>query len=175
MKKKLESIEIDLGLPFLHIKGVWKPNEAEKNAAWELYVELITRISIIGLRKEEGLLREALTSLYSIFSITREVLRKYGPEVAIPHENADYSLGRLAVEILNYQLRPLLTKWHPLLLDYEDLRKEEITRKSHEDQWEYNKTLRDELDKTSKKMLEYSEYLAKAAGISPLLPKSKFE
>jgi hypothetical protein len=42
----------------------WKPNDAERDAAWERYVELATRIAVVPLRGGEGLIREALTSLY---------------------------------------------------------------------------------------------------------------
>ena len=87
MKKELESIELDLNLLFFRIKGKWKPDQQEKNAAWELYVELVTRISVVELKKSEGILREALNSLYSLFPTTRQVLRKYGPSIAATHED----------------------------------------------------------------------------------------
>ncbi|PAZ15404.1 hypothetical protein CLM62_13375 [Streptomyces sp. SA15] len=32
----------------------------------------------------EGFLREALSSLYTFFTTTREILRRYGPDVAPP-------------------------------------------------------------------------------------------
>ncbi|MGZ4618701.1 MAG: hypothetical protein ACXV3F_08230 [Frankiaceae bacterium] len=36
-----------LNLHFLTISGTWEPNDAERAAAWELYVELVTRISVV--------------------------------------------------------------------------------------------------------------------------------
>ncbi|WP_370135611.1 hypothetical protein [Streptacidiphilus sp. EB103A] len=70
-----------LNLHVLEIAGTWEPNDAERRAAWELYVELVTRVSVVPLGTDEGLLREALSSLYSLFGTTREVLRRHGPEV----------------------------------------------------------------------------------------------
>ena len=173
MKKELESIELDLNLLFFRIKGKWKPDQQEKNAAWELYVELVTRISVVELKKSEGILREALNSLYSLFPTTRQVLRKYGPSIAATHEDADYSLARLAVNFLNYELRPILSKWHPLLQDYEEQRGKGVSIKTHEDGWDKNQELRTVLDESRKKLITYSKYLASAAGIEPLIEESK--
>lgn len=173
MKKELESIEMDLNLLFLRIKGKWKPDQQEKKAAWELYVELVTRISVVELKKSEGILREALNSLYSLFPTTRQVLRKYGPSIAATHEDADYSLARLAVDFLNYELRPILSKWHPLLQDYEEQREKGVSIKVNEDRWDKNQELRTVLDESRKKLIRYSKYLALAAGIEPLIEESK--
>jgi hypothetical protein len=50
-----------------------------------------------------GLLREPLSSLYSLFGIVREVLRRYGTEVAEPKRDGNYNPGYLAV-MVNYNL-----------------------------------------------------------------------
>jgi len=78
-------------------------------------VELTTRIAVQPLNPEEGLLREALSSLYSIFGVTREILHKAGPSVA----KGPNSFGPVAIEVLNKGLRPFLAKWHPLLFTHE--------------------------------------------------------
>src|SRR5690606_11840570 len=87
----------------------------ERIAAWELYVELQTRVATQDLSESDGLLREALGSLHAIFSITRQILKAAGPGVAMGQE----SLGGYSMAILNRVLRPLLAKWHPALLDWE--------------------------------------------------------
>jgi len=165
---ELKDIKVSLNLQFLKIEGTWKPTQKEREAAWELYVELVTRISVVELRDKEGILREALNSLYSIFGTTREILRKYGPEIAISRDGKSISFGELAISILNYQLRPLLSKWHPLLLDYENKRDPEMSLKEHEDKWERNMELRKELNETRKILILYSNLLAEAANIKPL-------
>ena len=102
-RTKLESIEVTLNIPYLGgIRRTWLPNDAEKKAAWELYVELVTRISVVELKNGEGILREALNSLYSIFQTTREILRWYGADVAVPRKEGELSFGLLAIKILNY-------------------------------------------------------------------------
>lgn len=114
----VKRISVKLGLPSIgEIAGEWEPDESEVNAAWELYVELVTRISIVELKPEEGLLREALSSLYSFFDTTRAILRKYGPAVGKPKGKGELSFGTLSVAVLNAVLHPVLSKWHPLLED----------------------------------------------------------
>lgn len=166
---KLDSVEVSLTIPYISsITGTWKPNDAEKKASWELYVELVTRISVVELKRSEGFLREALDSLYLLFQTTREILRKYGSDVAVPRKKGDLSFGKLAIIILNYQLRPVLSKWHPLLTDYEEQRANGVSIKTHEDTWEHNKELRDALNETRKVLMQYSVYLAKVANVEPI-------
>jgi hypothetical protein len=50
-----------------------------EQVAWKLFVEAVTRISTQPLSEGTGLLREALTSLYGLFGITREVLKQAQP------------------------------------------------------------------------------------------------
>ena len=114
---KLTNVKVSLKLPYIAgIEGTWEPDEREQNASWEMYVELVTRISVAELKSDEGLLREALSSLYTLFNTTRDILRKYGPSVAQPKGKDNLSFGYLAVTVLNVVLRPVLAKWHPLLL-----------------------------------------------------------
>lgn len=162
-------IETKLGIPqILEIKGKWTPNDSEKKAAWELYVELVSRISVVKMEGDEGILREALDSLYSLFGSTREILRKYGPDVAPMKGVGEPSLGKIAVVVLNLLLRPLLTKWHPLLQEYEEQRKEGVTRKAHEENWALNKKMRLDVEEARKVLNAYSYELAKIAGVDPI-------
>ena len=44
-KPKFTGFKVSLSLPYIGgIEGTWQPNEDEKKAAWEMYVELVTRI-----------------------------------------------------------------------------------------------------------------------------------
>jgi hypothetical protein len=45
----IDRVEVGLNLGVLSIKGAWKPNEQERDAAWELYVELVTRVAVVPL------------------------------------------------------------------------------------------------------------------------------
>ena len=47
---KFTGVKVSLNLPYIGgVEGTWKPDESERNAAWEMYVELITRISVVEL------------------------------------------------------------------------------------------------------------------------------
>ncbi len=101
-KRKLTTVAVNLTLPYIGgVTGIWEADESEKKAAWEMYVELVTRISAAELTPEDGLLREALSSLYTLFNSTRVILRQYGPTVAQPKGKDQISFGYLAIAILN--------------------------------------------------------------------------
>ncbi|MBD3307413.1 hypothetical protein GF339_13375 [candidate division KSB3 bacterium] len=167
--KTLEKFAVNVDLPFIGgIQGTWKFDEKEKQAAWELYVELVTRISVEKLGPDEGLLREALSSLYSLFDTTRKILRSYGPSVGQLKDGGDLSVGYLALTILNKVLRPVLAKWHPLLLDYENTKPETVSSLAHEQQWEHNAALREVLEEVRESLIIYSSLLAEVAGVPDL-------
>lgn len=80
----VKEIAVSLKLPYIgEISGKWEPDKCQKKASWELYVELVTRISVVNLEDDKGIIREALSSLYSIFETSREIMKRYGPSVAI--------------------------------------------------------------------------------------------
>jgi len=166
---RLSGIEVELDLSFLKVKGQWEPNEHERLASWELYVELITRISIAELKPNEGLLREALSSLHSLFDVTRQLLRQHGPIVAQPQRKGDLCFGALAIIVLNQELRPVLSYWHPLLLDHEATRKKNVSAFEHEQHWTHSAELREALNKVRGALIAYANLLAKAANVPSLI------
>ncbi len=171
---KPSSFTVSLNFPFfgVGIEGTWEPDESERKAAWEMYIELVTRISVAELNPDEGLLREALSSLYSLFDTTRSILRTYGPTVAQAKGEGTLSFGYLAVAILNRVLRPILVKWHPLLLDYESTKTSSISATIHERQWEKNEELRQVLNDARQVLTEYAELLAEVAGVPSLVAQT---
>lgn len=166
---KLESFKVALMAGPVSIEGNWKPNEAEQRAAWELYVELVTRISVMRIGDQKGLLREALTSLYTIFEVTRNILRQSGPGVTQHEEDGELSFGFIAIVILNYVLRPFLEEWHPRLQDYEDERQSQVSRFDHETAWNQNKQFREALEKVRVILIEYTTLLARVANVPTLV------
>jgi transcriptional regulator with XRE-family HTH domain len=151
------------------IGGIWEPNDEEKQAAWEIYVELVTRIPIAPLGHDEGILREALSSLYSLFPITRTILRNHSPAIAQGHTGNNRSLSYLVICMLNTTLRPLLAKWHPLLKAYEETRPDAISVTQYEQQWERYAELREEISKVRKGLTAYAHVFAQIAEISSLI------
>ncbi|RPJ99320.1 hypothetical protein [Priestia endophytica] len=166
---RFKDVTVSLNLPMVgSIKGSWEPTKFERSASWEMYVELITRVSTNEIKEEEGILREALSSFYALFDITRQILKKYGPDIAIPTKD-NISFGYLAVSILNSSLRPLLSKWHSLLLEHESKRNESISIFEHEKNWDKYGELRKEIEFVRQILLEYANLLGTVAGVPSLI------
>ena len=142
-KKKIKAKKLAIGLPFNLGQLEFENDEVQQKAAWSLYVELSTRISVQPLHDNEGILRDA------------------GPEIA----DGPQSLGAIAIDVLNIGLRPFLVKWHPLLKTYEEQKPSTLSTVDHERNWEYAKDLRKELEAVRAQMVIYVDALAKIAGI----------
>jgi hypothetical protein len=160
-RKKVKATKLSVGLPFDLGHLEFEPDEVQQRAAWELYVELTTRVTVQPLGSDEGLMREALSSFYVLFGATREILRQAGPEVA----QGPNSFGPVAIEVLNKGLRPFLAKWHPLLLAHEQKRPPDVSARDHEHAWEQAAEFRKELAKVQEQMLIYAEALGEIAGV----------
>ncbi len=76
----------------------------DKNAAWDLYVEMLTRIATQPLPTIHGSEDQALASVYSLFPTTREILRRRGPSTI--------EFSKIAIPVLNQVVRPFTAKWH---------------------------------------------------------------
>lgn len=163
-------VNVKLKLPFVgEFGGTWAPQRAEAEAAWELYVELATRITYVELRPGEGLIREALTSVYSLFGTTRDILRRYGPAVSPADRAGELTFGNLALTVLNLSLRPLLAQWHPRLLAWEDKRPDDVSKMDHENAWDQVGELRARLEEARLGLVQLANVLAKVAGAAPLV------
>ena len=88
--------------PFLQME--WTPKAADKDAAWALYIELLTRITTQPLPVDHGDEKTALDSVYSLFGITRGVIKEQGPDCI--------NFTRVAIVVLNQVIRPFTAKWH---------------------------------------------------------------
>lgn len=121
--------------------------DADKDAAWDMYVELITRT--VTQRLEGGHERSALRSIFSIFEITREIIKKNGRNCV--------EFTKVAVIVLNQVLRPFATKWHAL-----------------EDELETNKeAFRAELAQLQQNIRKYTSLLAEMAGVEDITDLEK--
>lgn len=101
----------------------WKPQAVDQEAAWELYIELLTRITTQYLSPEHGDEKTALASVHRIFDLTREVIKRKGRDCI--------EFTKIAVVVLNQIIRPFTAKWHRLSLQraFEDPVKCEQFRK----------------------------------------------
>lgn len=152
---------VSVSLPFGIGSASWEADPTEQNAAWELYIELVTRVAVQSLSAEQGTVREAMNSLYSLFGSTREILRKAGPAVGASHD----SVGGIAITVLNNGLRPFLSKWHPLLQMWEATKPENVSPQAHEKKWEQEPTLRRELEGLRQNLEQYANALGDIAGV----------
>ena len=132
--------------PFLEME--WQPQEADKRAAWELYIELLTRVSTQTLPDTYGDEKTALNSIYSLFQITREIIKENGRECV--------EFTKIAIIVLNQVIRPFTAKWHTLSIKsgFED----ETTRRE----------FRVELEGLQKTLRNYTKALADMAGVEDL-------
>jgi hypothetical protein len=96
----LSGLKIKLGF----LEGEFAPQDPDRAAAWELYIELLTRITTQYLRPEDGDEKTALDSVYSLFNETREILRRHGSGCG--------EFAKLAIPVLNQVIRPFTAKWH---------------------------------------------------------------
>jgi len=100
----LSGLKLNIGF----LNAEFKPSDPDRNAAWELYVELLTRVTTQSLPVENGDEKTALDSVFAIFPLTREILRKHGP--------GSNEFAKLAIPVLNQIIRPFTAKWHKLSL-----------------------------------------------------------
>jgi len=153
--------KVSVNLPFGIGGAEWEADETERKAAWSLYIELVTRITVQSLEAGQGLLREALNSLHSMFAITRQILREAGPDVGI----LSASVGGIAIAVLNNGLRPFLSKWHPLLQTWEAQKPPTTSPKDHEKNWSLEPQMRQELLLLGKNLEQYANALAEIVGV----------
>ena len=123
-------------------------DEEDKDAAWELYVEILTRTATQKLGDEEGDEATALASVSALFGLTREVLKRKGRKT----EN----FTKVAVPVLNQVIRPFTARWHGLA--------EQGGLKDGRNKQEFRK----ELKRLQEKLRDYNKLLAKIAEVEDL-------
>lgn len=126
----------------------FKPNDYDKNAAWDLYIELLTRIATQYLDPEHGDERTALESIHSLFGLTREVIKRQGRHCI--------EFTKIAVIILNQVIRPFTARWHRLSIQ---------NAFQNPDQC---KNFRTELSTLQADLRRYTKMLADMAGVEDL-------
>ena len=129
--------------------------EADKDAAWELYIEMLTRITTQPLPSEMGDEQTALDSVFSLFSTTREILRRSGRNTI--------EFSKVAIPVLNQVVRPFAAKWH----------KESLSG-GFDDEGRC-KGFRDELELLQDMLQNYNRILANIAGVEDLTDLEKTE
>lgn len=102
-----DMLSLRINLRFLEME--WEPREPDRDAAWQLYVELLTRITVAPLPTGVGDESAALTSVYKLFGMTRATIKYQGRDCQ--------EFAKIAILVLNQIIRPFTTKWHRLAQD----------------------------------------------------------
>ncbi|MCL8209435.1 MAG: hypothetical protein K6V97_15405 [Actinomycetia bacterium] len=160
-----DTLRVEIRLPFGQgqIGGRWTPDAREREAAWDMYVELVTGTSLAELRPESSL-RDAVASLSGLAVTIRRMLRRHGPAIARP-KNDELTFAWVAVAMLNRVLRPFLTRWQPLLADWERRRPEGVSALEHERRWDRHEELRQGINAVREVLVAFADMLADAAGV----------
>jgi hypothetical protein len=82
----------------------WAPSPADRALAWDIYVELQTRIATRELGDDEGDDLAALNSIYQLFGLSRKYMHRHGIGCA--------NTGLLITAFLNTKLREFTAAWH---------------------------------------------------------------
>ncbi len=137
---------LKINLKFLEME--WEPSTEDQDAAWELYVEMLTRIATQNLQPDHGDEKTALESIHELFGLTRDILRSYGRSCV--------TFSKIAVVVLNQVIRPFTARWH----------RESLTRafESEAKCVEF----RDELTSLQTELRKYTRALADIAGVEDL-------
>ncbi|WP_233580868.1 toll/interleukin-1 receptor domain-containing protein [Streptomyces triticirhizae] len=132
----------------------------ERAAAFDLQIELVTRVGVQRLGPEQGSLREALDSLYALFGVTRDVLHRMSGETVGPRV-----LPGVALRVANEHLRPFLSTWHPALQAWEATRPPGTGAVEHEQRWADAPRIRAELAELAEPLTSAARELAGLCGI----------
>jgi hypothetical protein len=131
-----------------------------ERVAWRLFVESVTRASIQPVDEGTGILREALDSLYGLFTSVRAILVETAPT---RRPTSTQTVEHLAIAMLNLQLRPFLSTWHARLTAWEKEHPD-----SPESAWPDNAACRAALEQMRLGLVRYVRGLGQLAGAAEI-------
>jgi len=85
------------------------PNEADRQIAYKIWVELSTRKIGLKIDLEHDVIEEVYDSWHTFFSVTRELIKDV-PVRSFRRPATEKIVG-MSIEVLNEGLRPHLTQW----------------------------------------------------------------
>ena len=130
------------------LNAEWNLKTPDREAAWELYVEMVTRIVTQPLPIDHGDEETALESVYGLFPVTRDILRNRGRHCI--------EFTKIAVPVLNQIVRPFTTKWHRCKVEGAFKKQDQCTE------------FREELETLQKDLKKYTSLLADIAEVEDL-------
>lgn len=157
-RRSAQLTEVQLTLPGSVM--VFTANTDMRQAALRMFFQASTRVATRPLDDGSGNLREALTSLKTLFDLYREPLES---GAAPPPPAKGDSVHELVLDILNFELAPFLAKWHPRLSTWEAAQEPEGA--THESAWPENAAFREDLRALQQRLRPYVIGLGEIAGI----------
>ncbi|RZS44456.1 AAA ATPase-like protein [Herbihabitans rhizosphaerae] len=107
----------------------------ERKTAWRLQVELARRLATARLSEQDVPLADTVAALHTLFLRARALMRDAEPPAG------EGSVPELALRIHTH-LRPVLSRWHPLLDGHHATRPQHVDPRSHERAWAHHADLR---------------------------------
>jgi hypothetical protein len=147
--------------------------EVERQVAWELHVELATRVAIVPLAPDGGLLVEAVASLSELVARCRESLRGHRPSP--DGSSVNHQVEAAARELLLDGVEPFLVRWRAPLLAWRSGKPAGVGDAEHERSWDRAADMRADLDRLATQLRPVANRLAELAGAASLLPSTARE
>ncbi|MET8566926.1 hypothetical protein [Streptomyces sp. NPDC004783] len=154
-RRSVQLTEVRLVLPGSEM--TFRTNTDMRQAALRMFFQAATRVATRPLDDGSGNLREALTSLKTLFDLYREPLESEG---APPPPAEGDSVHELVLDILNFELAPFLATWHPRLRAFEEAHPGE-----DESAWSQNAEFRQALRELQLGLRPYIIGLGEIAGV----------
>ncbi len=125
-KDWISNAGLDEDLSALASPDIYEPNDDDRKAAWILYTELSTRVSVAPLKYKEGDEVTALTSLYTVFTKSRELIAEHG--------RSAHHFATVTRQMFEQHVRPFTGYWHG--------KKEDGSLANHDTRREFRQRLR---------------------------------
>lgn len=154
---RLEKVSISAG----PIKADFKPTNEERDAAWQVLIDLGTSIATQPFLDKTGHIRDVLSSLHRSFKATQATLRDLRPSTF----DGDMHFASVCMALLTKSLGPFLAKWHEPLAAYEANRPKNVSELQHEHAWPERTQFLQQLDDLQATMRAFTTLLSQLAGI----------
>lgn len=160
---EIEATEIGIGSHKIKIK----PNYEDLQIAYQLWVELSTRKIGLLIDPNEDVLEEVYNSWYEFFKKSREVIKGI-PVSKLRSNKGSEQIAQVAIDVLNKELRPHLTKWQAKFRRWYEAAKLDPANKDRSPQDiqkdfpEFDALIQD-LVQVNKKLANYMNFLKKVS------------
>jgi hypothetical protein len=155
LRARLSKVTLQLGGSGIDV--TLDPDSAEE--LWRFFIQMVSRIATRPLAPGDGLIEEALTSLYTLFDRARADLGARPPRGALLSGTVAPHI--YVLDVLNEDLRPCTARWHGRF---------EIWKRTGrpESEWPLAQACRDDIEVTRQRTVERAWQLGESLGIAGL-------